>query len=143
MVKNKVIMSNFDSFKMVSTINLTKGSSWKTILVVVISLLSLYSCKKTGRPDDVLSQEELADLMVEFYLAEGKINTLGIQRDSAMKLFLPFEQSVMTKKKVSDETLSRTYRYYLDHPLEFEKVYDAIIDTLSLRETKANRIQPR
>ncbi len=136
-------MTNFDSFKMVSTINLTKGSSWKTILVVVISLLSLYSCKKTGRPDDVLSQEELADLMVEFYLAEGKINTLGIQRDSAMKLFLPFEQSVMTKKKVSDETLSRTYRYYLDHPLEFEKVYDAIIDTLSLRETKANRIQPR
>jgi hypothetical protein len=128
---------------MVSTINLTKGSSWKTILVVVISLLSLYSCKKAGRPDDVLSQEELADLMVEFYLAEGKINSLGIQRDSAMKLFLPFEQSVMTKKKVSDETLSRTYRYYLDHPLEFEKVYDAVIDTLSLRETKANRIQPR
>ena len=136
-------MSNFESFKMVSTINLTKGSSWKTILVVVISLLSLYSCKKAGRPDDVLSQEELADLMVEFYLAEGKINSLGIQRDSAMKLFLPFEQSVMTKKKVSDETLSRTYRYYLDHPLEFEKVYDAVIDTLSLRETKANRIQPR
>jgi len=136
-------MTNFDSFKMVSTINLTKGSSWKTILVVVISLLSLYSCKKAGRPDDVLSQEELADLMVEFYLAEGKINSLGIQRDSAMKLFLPFEQSVMTKKKVSDETLSRTYRYYLDHPLEFEKVYDAVIDTLSLRETKANRIQPR
>jgi hypothetical protein len=128
---------------MVSTINLTKGSSWKAILVVVISLLSLYSCKKAGRPDDVLSQEELADLMVEFYLAEGKINSLGIQRDSAMKLFLPFEQSVMTKKKVSDETLSRTYKYYLDHPLEFEKVYDAIIDTLSLRETKANRIQPR
>ena len=136
-------MTNFESFKMVSTINLTKGSSWKTILVVVISLLSLYSCKKAGRPDDVLSQEELADLMVEFYLAEGKINSLGIQRDSAMKLFLPFEQSVMTKKKISDETLSRTYRYYLDHPLEFEKVYDAIIDTLSLRETRANRIQPR
>ena len=136
-------MTNFDSFKMVSTINLTKGSSWKTILVVVISLLSLYSCKKAGRPDDILSQEELADLMVEFYLAEGKINSLGIQRDSAMKLFLPFEQSVMTKKKVSDETLSRTYRYYLDHPLEFEKVYDAVIDTLSLLETKANRIQPR
>ena len=136
-------MTNFDSFKMVSTINLTKGSSWKTILVVLISLLSLYSCKKAGRPDDVLSQEELADLMVEFYLAEGKINSLGIQRDSAMKLFLPFEQSVMTKKKVSDETLSRTYRYYLDHPLEFEQIYDAIIDTLSLRETKANSIQPR
>ena len=130
-------MTNFESFRMVSTINLTKGSSWKTILVLVISVLSLYSCKKEGRPDDVLSQQELADLMVEFYIAEGRIYALGLQRDSAMKLFLPFEQSVMKKKKVSDETLSRTYKYYLDHPLEFEKVYDVIIDTLSLRETRA------
>src|SRR5258706_2075622 len=130
-------MTNFESFRMVSTINLTKGSSWKTILVLVISVLSLYSCKKQGRPNDVLSQQELADLMVEFYIAEGRIYALGLQRDSAMKLFLPFEQSVMKKKKVSDETLSRTYKYYLDHPLEFEKVYDVIIDTLSLRETRA------
>ncbi len=130
-------MTNFESFRMVSTINLTKGSSWKTILVLVISVLLLYSCKKEGRPDDVLSQQELADLMVEFYIAEGRIYALGLQRDSAMKLFLPFEQSVMKKKKVSDETLSRTYKYYLDHPLEFEKVYDVIIDTLSLRETRA------
>jgi hypothetical protein len=127
---------------MVSTINLTKGSSWKTILVLVISVLSLYSCKKEGRPADVLNQSELADLMVEFYIAEGKLYALGIQRDSAMKLFLPFEQSVMKKKKVSDETLSKTYKYYLDHPVEFEKVYDAIIDTLSLRETRANKAQP-
>ena len=131
-------MTNFESFKMVSTINLIKGSYWKTVLLLVISVLSLYSCKKEGRPDDVLSQEELADLMVEFYIAEGKLNNLPIARDSAMKLFLPFEQSVMKKKKISDEVLSRTYKYYLDHPVEFEKVYDAVIDTLSLRETRVS-----
>ena len=62
-------MTNFESFKMVSTINLTKGSYWKTVLVLVISVLSLYSCKKAGPPDGVLSKQELANLMVEFYLA--------------------------------------------------------------------------
>ena len=127
---------------MVSTINLTKGSHWKTILVLVISVLSLYSCKKERRPVDVLSQAELADLMVEFYIAEGKLYALGIQRDSGMKLFLPFEQSVMKKKQISDETLSKTYKYYLEHPVEFEKVYDAVIDTLSLRETRATSSPP-
>ena len=135
-------MTNFESFKKVSTINLTKGSHWKTILVLVISVLSLYSCKKERRPVDVLSQAELADLMVEFYIAEGKLYALGIQRDSGMKLFLPFEQSVMKKKKISDETLSKTYKYYLEHPVEFEKVYDAVIDTLSLRETRATSSPP-
>ena len=132
-------MTNFESFKMVSTINLTKGSYWKTVVVMAISVLSLYSCKKPGPPDGVLSKEELADLMIEFYVAEGRLYTMGIQRDSAMKLFLPFEQSVMKDKKISDETLSKTYKYYLEHPIEFEKVYDSIIDTLSLRETRAGQ----
>ena len=135
-------MSNFESFKMVSTINLTKGSCWKPVLVLIISALSVYSCKNAGRPADVLSQEEMADLLVEFYIAEGKLNTSPIGRDSAMKLFLPFEQSVMKKRNLSDERLSKTYRYYLDHPVEFEKVYDAVIDTLSLRETRVNRTLP-
>ncbi len=131
-------MTNFESFNMVTTINLTKGGLRKAVLVLAISVLSLYSCKKEGRPEGVLGKEELANLMVEFYIAEGRLYTMGIQRDSAMKLFLPFEQSVMKKKKISDETLSKTYRYYLEHPVEFEKVYDAVIDTLSLRETRAN-----
>jgi len=132
-------MTNFESFKMVSTINLTKGGCWKTILAFLILVLTLYSCKKEGPPEGVLSKEELADLMVEFYVAEGRLYTMGIQRDSAMKLFLPFEQSIMKNKKVSDETLSKTYKYYLEHPVEFEKVYDSIIDTLSLRETRAGQ----
>jgi len=51
-------MTNFESFKMVSTINLTKGSSWKAVLILVISGLSLYSCKKAGPPDGVLSKED-------------------------------------------------------------------------------------
>lgn len=135
-------MTNFESFKMVSTINLTKGSHWKTVLVLVISVFSLYSCKKAGPPDGVLSKEELADMLVEFYVAEGRLYIMGIQRDSAMKLFLPFEQSVMKKKKLTDEMLSKTYKYYLEHPVELEKVYDAIVDTLSLRETRASRVHP-
>jgi hypothetical protein len=132
-------MSNFESFKMVSTINLIKGGNRSTLLVLVLSMAILYSCKKEGRPADVLTEEQLSDMLVEFYLAEGRLNTMPINRDSAMKLFLPFEQSVMKKRNISDAVLSKTYRYYLDHPLEYEKVFDAVIDTLSFRETKANR----
>ena len=124
---------------MVSTIILTKGSSRKAFVLLVIAVLMLHSCKKAGPPEGVLGRQELADLLVEFYLAEGRLNTEPISRDSAMKLFLPFEQSVMKRRHVTDEGLRETYKYYLDNPLEFEKVYDAVIDSLSLRETRANR----
>jgi hypothetical protein len=76
-------------------------------------------------------------LLVEFYLAEARVNSTPIVHDSAVKLFFPFEQSYLRKKKVSDQVLKKTYRYYLDHPVEFEAVYDRVIDTLSLREQRA------
>ncbi len=132
-------MTNFEPFKMVTTIILIKGAARKTILLLLVSILSVAGCKKEKRPEPVLSQEELSTLLVEFYLAEARLGTIPVSHDSAMKLFLPFEQSLLKKKNVSEEVLKRTYRYYLDHPKEFEAVYDRVIDTLSLREQRSKQ----
>ena len=70
-------MTNFESFNMVTTINLTKGGLRKAVLVLAISVLSLYSCKKAGLPDGVLSKEELADLMVEHGRATRALASRG------------------------------------------------------------------
>ena len=35
-----------------------------------------------------------------------------------------------------DSSLKKTYQYYGDHPKEMEEVYDALIDSLSLREQR-------
>ncbi len=130
-------MTNFEPFKMVTTINLTKGIARKAVILLIISVFSLYSCKSDKQPEGVLSQAAFSNLLVEFYVTEARLNTTPIVRDSAMKLFLPFERSFLEKNKISDEVLKKTYRYYLDHPAEFEKVYDVVIDTLSLREQRA------
>lgn len=90
------------------------------------------------RPAGVLSREEYAAFLVEVYLTEARLTQLPIGQDSTMRLFLAYEPELLKKFGLADSTVKRTYAYYANHPKELEAVYTAVIDTLSLREQKAN-----
>ena len=106
------------------------------VIVFTISAALLWNCQTEKYPDNILSKEEFSSLLMELYLAEAKLNGLSIPRDSASKLFIPYEDSLMRKSGVPDSILRNTYQYYFDHPQELEKVYEIVIDSLSLREKK-------
>jgi cAMP phosphodiesterase len=102
----------------------------------VVAGLIFSACQKEKRPEGVLSPEELSKLMVELYLAEARIGGQNMARDTAMKYFIPFEEKLKGRYGVSDSIIRITYQYYISHPEELEKIYDSVIDTLSLREQK-------
>ena len=106
------------------------------VIVFTICAALLWNCQTEKYPDSILSKEEFSSLLMELYLAEAKLNGLSIPRDSASKLFIPYEDSLMRKSGVPDSILRNTYQYYFDHPQELEKVYEIVIDSLSLREKK-------
>jgi hypothetical protein len=100
-------------------------------------LLLFTSCQTEEKKDKViLTQTQLSTFLIDMYLAEARIDNISIQKDSAIKLFLPYEEKLMKKYNLSDSVLKKTYQYYIDHPKEMEAVYDAVIDTLSLREQR-------
>jgi len=109
-------------------------------LMIVWSLVAgsiFFSCDKEKAPKDILTQDQLTKIMIEFYLGEAKLSNYTLPYDSARKLFIPFEAAVLQKYQVSDSTLLKTYQYYFDHPKELEKIYEIVIDSLNLRERKA------
>jgi hypothetical protein len=57
-------------------------------------------------------------------------------KDSSYRLFLAYQDTLMHRRGVSDSTLRKAYAYYLEHPNELEAIYDAIIDSLSLKEQR-------
>jgi len=61
---------------------------------------------------------------------------LPLTRDSAYRLFLPYQDSLLHKRGIQDSLLKKSYAYYLQRPAELEAIYDAIIDSLSLREQR-------
>jgi Domain of unknown function (DUF4296) len=110
-------------------------------LITIWSLtagLICFSCSRENAPKDILPQDQLTQIMIEFYLGEAKLSNYSLAYDSARKLFIPYEESVLKKYGVSDSTLYKTYQYYFDHPAELEKLYEIVIDSLSLRERKAS-----
>ncbi|MBS1680445.1 MAG: DUF4296 domain-containing protein [Bacteroidetes bacterium] len=102
-------------------------------------LLALASCTQTDRPKDVLSQTQLSAFLVEVYLAEARTEAVPVPRDSSIRYFLPYEKKLLQKHNISDSVIKKTYAYYLDHPKELELVYDAVIDTLSLRQQREDK----
>ena len=112
-------------------------------LLCILLFFIASSCGKEKLPDGVLNKEELSALMVKIYLAEARLSVALVPRDSADKLFHPFQEKLLKGRGLSDSVMSKTYQYYLSHPKELELIYDSVIDTLSLREQKAKPPEPK
>lgn len=108
--------------------------SVKYLLIVLVVLF--VQCQGEKKPAGLLSHDEMVSLMVEVYMAEARISTKGIPKDSAAKLFGPLEKSLLAKRSMGDSALRISYSYYLEKPKELEKILDAVIDTLNLREQR-------
>jgi hypothetical protein len=113
-----------------------------TRLGLITILIAFLSGCKNDRPPGVLSREQYAALLIEVYLTEAKFSQLPITSDSTMRLYLAHEPELLKKFGLNDSTLAVTYEYYTNHPKELEMVYTAVVDTLSLREQKANTAVP-
>jgi Domain of unknown function (DUF4296) len=105
----------------------------------LLVLMLVCSCTKEEKATGILSKEEMAAVMVNVYLAEARLNSSLMVRDSARQIFKPYEDKLLSEKGIQDSVLKKSYLYYLEHTRELEQIYDAVIDTLALREQKANK----
>ena len=104
------------------------------ILLLLFTLLATTSCQEKKKAVSPLSRDEMVNLMMEIYLAEARASLVPAARDSSYRLFVAYQDSILQRRSVSDTTLRKAYAYYLEHPAELEAIYDAIIDSLSLKE---------
>jgi uncharacterized protein DUF4296 len=115
-----------------------KGWMSQFILRGAICVLILCSsCTDNDRNHkDILTREQMVKTMTEIYLAEQKINRLGLPRDSAEREFDHFKHVVFEKIDVSDSVFKRSFDYYMDRPKEMEIIFTALVDSLSLMEQR-------
>lgn len=109
-----------------------------------IFLLSwiLVGCSKSNEvPDDIVAKDKLVPLMLDIYLAEVKLSNLKIVRDTAVSIFETYEGYLFEKHNVDREQYMKSMTYYYDHTEELELIYEALLDTLTVRETKLKAIE--
>ncbi|HEY5823686.1 MAG TPA: DUF4296 domain-containing protein [Cyclobacteriaceae bacterium] len=133
-------MSNLDAYMGLSTANLINGMRRGASFFLLLTII--FSCQKEKRPAGIMSHEEMAAVIVDIYLAEARLNGSLMVRDSARRVFKPFEDKLLSQKGVNDSILKKSYVYYLNHSSELEKIYDSVIDTLALQEQRVKRLTP-
>lgn len=109
---------------------------WRLTKFLAFAIIFLGCSSKQERPIDVLTPEQMTALLIDVYVAEAVTENVPMLRDSSIKYFIPFEKKLLAEKHIPDSVLRRTYEYYVAHPKEFEKIYDVVIDSLTLREQR-------
>ncbi len=88
------------------------------------------------KPDDLLAKNEMVKVMSEIYLAEQKVNALGVPRDSLKQIFALMEDQIFKRAGTTDAAFKRSLKYYRNQPKAIEDLYTAIIDSLNLHEQR-------
>jgi hypothetical protein len=111
-------------------------SGLKWILPAVIGLI-MFSCGRSDRPADIMSKPEMVNAMMEIYITEEKVNRLGLQHDTASRVFDSLKVRIFDRMSVKDTVFKSSLKYYTDHPNDMDEIFSALIDSLQLREQKA------
>ena len=110
-----------------------------TVLILFFSACNSEDAEKEG----VIPPVEMADIISDIYLAEYKSSHLGLHQDSMEVLFRHYELQTYDEHGVNDSIYKASFAYYIDHPRQLEKIYDMIIDSLSLNQQIRNKKQQK
>ena len=84
----------------------------------------------------MLSKDEMAAMMVDFYLREARMKTNTVPDDSGAVIFSHLRRMFAQKHGISDSVIDRSFNYYIARPRELQDVYTRVIDTLALKEQR-------
>lgn len=120
---------NIDNIRLVKKIFLFFGFLFLTACI--------FSNEK--KPANLLKQTQMATIMADLHVAEAQSDYEFPSRDSARIAFNILEKQIFANHGVVDSVFRQSYDYYLLHLKEMDQIYTGVIDTLNLRELKAQQ----
>lgn len=109
----------------------------KYFLFLAISIFSL-SCrdieKTQSAPENLLTKEQMINIMTELHMAEAKTSTARLPSDSAHMLFLHLQERVMLKYNTDTAQYNSSYKWYAENVKQMDEIYSAVVDSLEARK---------
>ncbi len=93
------------------------------------------------KPDNLMSKQQMTAFLIDSHLIEGNLQTIKINRDSLEKIFFNLETDLYKKHNIDSEQWIQSYHYYLHQLDDLSEIYDAVIDSLNLKEKMLNSAQ--
>ncbi|MGV3504173.1 MAG: DUF4296 domain-containing protein [Adhaeribacter sp.] len=88
-------------------------------------------------PADLLSEKKMTGILVDIHILESRIETLGLPHDTASNYFRTQQQEIFRKHQVKADKFFKSYDYYVTNVSELDKIYEKVVDSLSVKEVEA------
>nr|WP_262895406.1 DUF4296 domain-containing protein [Penaeicola halotolerans] len=94
------------------------------------------ACKESKTPKGLVPSDKMVSVLIDIHLLESKLGMLSITRDSAQVLYKELEKEIFQKHQVEEAVYRRSFTYYMEDIQAMDKIYDAVIDSLSDENSK-------
>ena len=111
----------------------------KRIIAVLLFSIFSFSCDSDRIPSELLSEDELINVLIDIHLTEGKVSALPIAYDSSQVLYSLMEKDVLIEHGVEDSVFYKSMIFYLEDAKKMDQIYSRVIDSLVVRESLPNK----
>ena len=85
----------------------------------------------------MIPETKMVQILADVHTLEAQIEGKILYPDTALMTFNYGQEQILKRRGVTRQQFRNTYRYYVTHVKEMDALYETIIDTLSVRESKA------
>lgn len=109
--------------------NLFQRYLWSLLLIGW--LVSACTAPENKPPDNLLSEDKMADILTEVHLAEARISRVNLRSvDSSQIAYKHLEDKIFKKFGVDTATYRKSYIFYSSHPANMEAIYKQVTEKL-------------
>lgn len=106
----------------------------KKVFLYAVALI-VFSCgEKEQIPEDILDEAEMVSMLIDIRIAEGKVATMNLNKDSSATIYRELEKQIFKNQQVDSAIYLKSYNYYLLNPEKFLSITEVLIDSLKLRQ---------
>jgi len=104
-------------------------------IITIFCIVFLYSCssidERPSIPDTVLSQEKMAEVMVDVHLLEASLNVSAYSKDQVAVNTIKPNSDVLKKNNVTKIQYDESFAFYSKNPLLLTEIYQLVLNNLS------------
>lgn len=113
----------------------------KLYMLLILTLLSglfLISCEKDPIPQDLISEEEMAEILFDFHLAGSFVDQQNEPYQTQQVMKQELIDGVLKERQLSRERFYESYTYYVAHPVMLDSIYERVFYKTGDLQTEYN-----
>ncbi|MEK6548334.1 MAG: DUF4296 domain-containing protein [Bacteroidota bacterium] len=101
---------------------------------IFILLLTCWACSDS-KPSNRLSEDQMAEILADIHLDEGKISSLNIvSADTSVILYNQLERATLKRHGVDSTQFAKSFASYVQEPQDFIDLYKKVNAALAKKQ---------